>query len=153
MKRNLLGLAEAILAPLSITTARGWLLPALSLVLFTVPCQAAERQFLHDHVPAIVTNATPVGRSSRWARLDLGIGLPLREREALTNLLQQLYDPASTNYHHYLTPEQFAQRFGPTETDYQAVLAFAKSNGLTITGTHPNRTLLDVNRSVGDIEK
>ncbi len=85
-----MGLAEAILAPLSITTARGWLLPALSLVLFTVPCQAAERQFLHDHVPAIVTNATPVGRSSRWARLELGIGLPLREREALTNLLQPL---------------------------------------------------------------
>ncbi len=76
MKRNQSGLAEVILAPLWITAARGWLLPALLFVLVTVPCWAAERQFLHDHVPALVTNAAPVGRSSRWARLELGIGLP-----------------------------------------------------------------------------
>ena len=37
------------------------------------------------------------------------------------------------NYHHYLTPEQFTERFGPTEQDYQAVIAFAKANGLTVT--------------------
>src|SRR6266568_4684842 len=153
MKRNQSGLAEVILAPLWITAARGWLLPALSLVLFTVPCRAAERQFLHDHVPALVTNAAPVGRSSRWARLDLGIGLPLREREALTNLLQQLYDPASTNYHQYLTPEQFAHRFGPTERDYQAVVRFAQSHALAVTGTHPNRTLVNVRGTVAAIEQ
>ena len=32
-------------------------------------------------------------------------------------------------------------------------MAFAKANGLTVTGTHPNRTLLDVRGSVADIEK
>ena len=38
-------------------------------------------------------------------RLNLAIGLPLRNGEALTNLLRQIYDPASAQYHHYLTPE------------------------------------------------
>ena len=81
------------------------------------------------------------------------IALPLRNQETLTNLLRQIYDPTSPNYHHYLTPQQFAEQFGPEEKDYQAVAAFAKTNGLTMTGTHSNHTLLDVNGPVNAIEK
>ena len=56
-------------------------------------------------------------------------------------------------YRHYLTPEQFTRRFGPTEADYQAVADFARTNGLTVVGRHSNRLLLDVSGSVADIEK
>lgn len=84
--------------------------------------------------------------------LRLVIGLPLRNQAALSNLLRQIYDPASPNYHHYLTPEQFTKRFGPTEADYQAVIAFARTNGLQITSAHPNRVLLDVDGTVTDVE-
>jgi subtilase family serine protease len=83
----------------------------------------------------------------------LAIGLPLRNQAGLTTLLQQLNDPASPNYRQWLTPEQFTERFGPSEEDYQAVVAFAKANGLQLTGTHPNRAVLDVEGSVADIEK
>jgi len=85
--------------------------------------------------------------------LDLVIGLPLRNREAFANLLQQQYTPSSPEYHRWLKPEQFAGRFGPTEQDYQAVVEFVKANGFTVTGTHSNRTLLDVRASVADIER
>ena len=38
--------------------------------------------------------------------------MPLRNPEVLKGVLQHLYDPASPNYHHYLTPAQFtALRF------------------------------------------
>ncbi len=57
------------------------------------------------------------------------MGLPLRNKEALTNLLHELYDPASPNYRQFLTPEQFAEQFGPSEADYQAVIAFANAQG------------------------
>jgi hypothetical protein len=85
--------------------------------------------------------------------LNLAIGLPLRNQQELDTLLQQLYDPASPNYRRYLTPEQFTERFGPTEKDYQAVMDFAKSNGLTVTVMYPNRVLLDVAGTVADIQK
>jgi subtilase family serine protease len=74
-------------------------------------------------------------------------------RTDLTNLLQRLYDPASPDYHQYLTPEQFAQRFGPDAGDYEALADFFKTNGCTVTATHPNRAVLDVRGAVGDIEK
>ena len=86
-------------------------------------------------------------------RLNLVIGLPLRNQEALAGLLGQLYDPASPYYHQYLRPADFAERFGPTPQAYEAVMAFAEANGLRVTRTHPNRTLLDVSGAARDIEK
>jgi len=95
----------------------------------------------------------PVDRLPGSTRLNLAIGLPLRNQEGLTKLLQQIYDPTSSQYRHYLTPERFTEKFGPTEQDYQTVVDFADRNGFRITATHPNRVLLDVNAAVADIEK
>ena len=67
-------------------------------------------------------------------------------------MLQQLSDPTSPNYQQYLTPEQFTVQFGPTEEDYKALIDFAESNGLVVTATHPNRTILDVSGAAADIE-
>jgi uncharacterized repeat protein (TIGR01451 family) len=108
---------------------------------------------LHGYVPAAVRSLTAVDRLAATNRLNLAISLPLRNTADLTNLLGQIYDPASTNYHRYLTSAEFAERFGPTEADYEALADFARANGFTVTHTHPNRTLLDVNASVADIER
>jgi hypothetical protein len=116
---------------------------------------AVERQVLRGHLVRAVTelHLQPVGRIASSTNLDLVIGLPLRNQEALTNLLQQQYAPTSPQYHHWLTPDEFTAKFGPTEQDYEAVVEFAKANGFTITGTHSNRTLVDVRGSVADIER
>jgi hypothetical protein len=126
---------------------------ALFFVQLTALAQPAPTQSLHGHVPAAVAHLTPVGRLEAARELKLAIGLPLRDKEGLTNLLQRIYDPASPEYRHYLTPAQFAATYGPTEGDYQAVTAFARAHGLRVTATHPNRMVLDVTGSVSDIEK
>src|SRR5437016_4799917 len=105
------------------------------------------------HVPAALARSQPIGRLPATNQLRLAIGLPLRDPAGLENLLAQLYDPASPNFRQYLTPEEFTARFGPTEQDYQAVKDFAKSNGLTVTVTHPNRVVLDVEATATDIQK
>ena len=128
---------------------------ALLLFLSAGLVQAAGLKVLSSHVPAVVSrlHLQPMGNLSGSTNLHLAIGLPLRNQEALANLLQQIYDPASTNYHHYLTPEQFTERFGPTEQDYQSVIAFAKANGLAVTGTYSNRVLVDVSGTVANVQK
>jgi len=84
--------------------------------------------------------------------MSLAIGLPLRNQTELDNLLKQIVDPESPNFRQYLTPAQFAERFGPTEGDYQALAAFFDAHGLAVTATHSNRTILDVSGTVADIE-
>ncbi|MGO9201871.1 MAG: protease pro-enzyme activation domain-containing protein [Limisphaerales bacterium] len=115
--------------------------------------QAAERQVLRGHVPAAVARLQPARLLPATNRLQLAIGLALHNPEGLTNLLRQLYDPANGSFRHYLTPEQFTEAFGPTEAEYQAVIGFAKANGLAVTGTHPNRMLVDVAGAVADVER
>ncbi|HEV2435088.1 MAG TPA: protease pro-enzyme activation domain-containing protein [Verrucomicrobiae bacterium] len=125
----------------------------MALWLLATPAQAQQLRTLPSHVPWAAAHLQPIDRVPGLTRLNLAIGLPLRNQETLTKLLQQIYDPASPQYRHYLTPEQFTEMFGPTEQDYQSVIAFARTNGFTVTGLHPNRLLLDVNATVADIEK
>jgi len=120
---------------------------------FSVQAAGGSLKTLHGHVPAAVARLQALGSLPGTTNLSLAIGLPLRNREALTNLLQQIYDPASPNYHHFLTPEDFAVKFGPTEQDYQSVINYAKTNGLEVTATHPNRMLVDVRAKVSDIQR
>jgi hypothetical protein len=113
----------------------------------------AAQKTLSGHVPKVLANLTAISALPVTTRLHLAIGLPLRNQGALNSLLQQIYDPASPLYHHYLTPEQFTEKFGPSEQDYQAVIAFAETNGLAVTGTYSNRMLVGVSGTVSDIQK
>ena len=125
----------------------------LLLGLSSVVLSAAERQVLHSPVPQAVAKLHSINRLEAASRLKLAISLPLRNPEDLADFLKQVYDPTSPNFRHYLTPEQFTERFGPTRKNYQAVIDFVKSEGLTVTGTHSNRALVDVSGSVTDIER
>jgi subtilase family serine protease len=103
-------------------------------------------------------DAVSQGRAAFVQHLDSGqtlhlvIGLPLRNQENLNSFLQGLYDPNSPNYRQYLSVEQFTQMFGPTGADYDAVIKFAQSNGFVVSGTAPNRLIVEVDASVANIE-
>ena len=104
-------------------------------------------------MPDAAARLQPIGPLPDSTRLNLAICLPLRNQSVLASLLQQIYDPKSPNFHRYLTPAEFAEQFGPTKDDYQALVSFAKTNHFLVTHTHPNRTLLDVSASVADIRR
>jgi subtilase family serine protease len=113
------------------------------------------RQMLHGHVPKAIArlHLQSVGLLTNTARLNLAISLPLRNPAALDDLLRQIQDPTSTNYHRYLTPGQFAAQFGPSEQDYQAVIAWARTNGFAVNARHGSRLVVDVNGAVPDINR
>ena len=52
----------------------------------------------------------------------------------------------------FLSVKEFTERFGPSQDDYDAVISFAQSNGLIVTGTAPNRMIVDVAGPVANIE-
>ncbi|HTC35792.1 MAG TPA: protease pro-enzyme activation domain-containing protein, partial [Bryobacteraceae bacterium] len=89
---------------------------------------------------------------ARLDRMTVAIGLPLRNQDELNTFLKQVVDPASPNFRQYLTPAQFTERYGPTEADYQALTSFMEANGLSVTGKHTNRMILDVGGTVAAIE-
>jgi len=99
-----------------------------------------------------VTKSTLAGSVDPKESVDLALTLPLRNQAQLDALLVRLYDPNDPLYRQYLTPEQFTAQFGPTQADYDAMIAYAQSQGLTVTQTHPNRLVLDVNGPASKVE-
>jgi subtilase family serine protease len=125
------------------------------LALLSIPAHGAERQTLHGHVPAAVAqfNLQPVGRPPSTNRIDLVVGLQLHNRQALTNLLHDVSDPASATFRHYLRPGQFTEKFGATEAEYQAVLQFLNTHNLKVARTFSDRLIVDASGTVADVEK
>src|SRR5579862_1125057 len=80
--------------------------------------QTPRYRTIPGNIPGVVSQLTPVGSLPATQQIQLAIGLPLRNQEALTNLLELLYDPTSAQFHCWLTPEQFTKQFGPAEADY-----------------------------------
>jgi hypothetical protein len=122
-------------------------LRSLTIVPLMVLCCAASIE------AARIPGARVVGRVPASTRLDLAIGLPVRNGEALERFVKNVADPESSEFRRYLTPEQFTERFGPAEGDYRALISFVEAHGMTVTATHANRMILDVSGEVGEIEK
>ncbi len=131
-----------------------WISVAVLLVsAFLAPGQTPQRKLMSGQMPAVVSTLPPLGRLDASTRLRLSISLPLHDLGGLSKLIEQIYDPASPSYRHYLAPDEFDARFGPTEEDYQAVIAWATRSGFAVTSRHPNRKILEVSASVADIER
>jgi len=54
--------------------------------------------------------------------------------QALMTYAQSVQDPTSSNFRHYLTPDQIAAQFGASQSDYQKAAQYFTSNGLAVGG-------------------
>jgi hypothetical protein len=141
---------------MKLSFCRGYFLSCVGLISSVFAgsiAQAVQNQALSGHVLPAAVRSRPAGDLPESTVLQLGVGLPLRNQPALNTLLADLYNPASPGYHQFLTADQFAEQFGPAEQDYQAVIAYLVANGFTVTRTFPNRMIVDVSGTVGDIQR
>ena len=64
--------------------------------------------------------------------LAMYLTMALRNRAELTRLLADQQDPASPDYHRWLTPDEFTNRFGPTDADLARVTRWLKKKGFSV---------------------
>jgi subtilase family serine protease len=63
--------------------------------------------------------------------IRLTIGLHSAKRAELKHAVDDILDPKSPNYRHFLTFDEWKSRFAPSDQDVQAVSDWARANGLT----------------------
>jgi len=111
---------------------------ALAALVVAVPVNGnaeAQTPVTHHMRPAShFGNAQLVGHLPSNTPMQLDVVLQLRDRDGLRSLLAQQYDAQSPMYHQWITPAEFADRFAPTQQDYDRVIAFAKENGFAVVG-------------------
>ncbi|PYV22847.1 MAG: hypothetical protein DMG27_17225, partial [Acidobacteria bacterium] len=73
-----------------------------------------------------------------------------RDQEAeLRQLLDEQHVKSSPNYHQWLTPEQFGKRFGPADSDIQAVTDWLTTQGFEVNRVGAGRTVIEFSGTAG----
>src|SRR5437588_4667532 len=70
----------------------------------------------------------------------------------LDRLLIVQQDPTSSNYHRWLTPEEYADRFGVSADDLNKITAWLTAQNLTVTGTARARNSVAFAGTAQDVE-
>ncbi|MBA3824976.1 MAG: peptidase S53 [Ktedonobacterales bacterium] len=116
--------------------------------------KSPQRVTISGHkVPGLNGASQAASGASALGTLNLSIGLSLRNQDQLKNLILAQNTRGSGLYHQYLTPQQFTQRFGPTDATVSAVRSFLQSQGITVDSVASNHLLIDVHGSATQVEK
>jgi hypothetical protein len=87
--------------------------------------------------------------------IGLELEFALRNQQEFDDMMRQIDDPHSPQYHHWLTPEQMHSRFGESQAQFDEVLKWLQTQGFTITdksyGT--NADYIRFRGSIAQIEK
>jgi len=125
-----------------------------AMLLFVMGAKAQAQSLLTRHVrqEVISGQAAFLNRLPETQTLRIDIVLPLRDPAGLEKFLQEVYDPSSPSYRHFLTVPEFTARFGPTQEDYYAVIDYATSNGFKVVGGSRDGMDVQLEGSVTSIE-
>ncbi|HEY6390988.1 MAG TPA: protease pro-enzyme activation domain-containing protein, partial [Bryobacteraceae bacterium] len=74
------------------------------------------------------------------------------QQAELDQLLADQQTPGSPNYHRWLKPEDFAQRFGVSEDDLSKIRTWLEGQGLTIAAAARGRNWIAVNGTAAQLE-
>src|SRR5579864_7543591 len=84
----------------------------------------------------------PADASRLISPITLVLKRSAEQQAALDRLLQDQQDPASGQYHRWLTPEQFGQRFGFSQGDIKTIYTWLESQGFKIVEVPASRNLI-----------
>jgi uncharacterized protein (TIGR03437 family) len=139
------------------TATRNRTLAYLLSTLVSLPLLAQQGRVI---VPGIVSprlararDLGPVDSSQKIGFITLGLRRTAAQQAALDRLLVEIQDPASPNYHQWLTPEEFGQRFGASATDIARIIEWLKSQGMTIEDTARGRNWIVFSGTAGQLQQ
>jgi subtilase family serine protease len=87
--------------------------------------------------------------SLRLDHLQLLLNRSPNSERMLVHVIDQLTNPKSRNFHHWLTPPEFGHEFGPARGDIQRITSWLKSKGFTINAIHVSGMVIDFSGTAG----
>jgi Pro-kumamolisin, activation domain/Putative Ig domain len=116
------------------------------------PALASSRaQIRVGGVPRAGPGSTSVGALAGDARLGVTVTLEPRDPAALAGYASAVATPGAGVYHDYITPAQFAQRFGPTGAQIAAVESSLRAHGLNPEAVSANGLAIPVSATAAEL--
>lgn len=107
------------------------------------------------HVLGALAKATIVPSKSNSGTRPLTLTIVLKRdyQPGFERYLRELYDPHSPNFHRFLTPQQLADRFGPSRQPYDAVRVYLHAQGFWMERGSTDRLTITTNGTRADAER
>jgi len=115
-----------------------------------------ERTILSGHMHPKARPENDRGRvapSMRLTYVTLMFSRSTAQRADLDMLLAEQQDPTSPNYHHWLSPEEYAGRFGVSQEDLDKITVWLQGQGLAIAAVARGRGWVAVNGEASAVER
>ncbi|MGA8087884.1 MAG: Ig-like domain repeat protein [Terracidiphilus sp.] len=110
---------------------------------------------LEGNTPPAAIAQNDRGRVSSDLRMD-GLILVLRrspeQQAAFDAFVESQYDATSSNYHHWLEPQEVGEKFGPAPADIATVCSWLSSHGLSVDGVSKDRMTIRFSGSAAQVE-
>ena len=118
------------------------------------PIDARRTVVLKGHIHPLAQprfDQGPVEPAFRVGYVTLVLKKTAAQQAALEQLLQEQQDPASPSYHDWLTPEQYADRFGLSQSDLDKISGWLQSQGFTVEYAARGRNWLSFSGTAGQV--
>lgn len=120
------------------------------------PVDQALRVTLRGNVHPLAVAANDRGEAPGTMRADrmlLLLSRSAQQEAQLQTYLQAVQDPNSPGYHQWLTPAEFAARFGVSDADLAAVKSWLAQNGLTVNRVSAGRLAIEFSGTFSQVEQ
>lgn len=132
--------------PLLVAAAAAAALPA-------IPRPAAAAASVSIDTPAWATSANLAGRASSARTIEVELWMNWNDAAAVVSLAHAVSTPGDPQYQHYLTTQQFIDRFAPTQAQVAAIQSWATSSGLGLAEVPQSRLYVGVTGTIGQFER
>ena len=151
---NLMGRASysSLVSKLVTTqTVRGMVINASVLILIAASSHAQADSNIQ--ISPMVAKSSLVSLVDGTKEISVVFALPLRDGQGAAEFVQHVSSPQDPLYRKYLTPEEFASRYGVNPDDYAVLKEWATVNGLKVAHQSTAGTVLTVRGTVDQFQK
>ena len=116
----------------------------------------SSRLTLHGYVHPLANAANNRGAapdSMPLARMHLVLKRSADQEMGLQQFISDVHTPGSASYHKWLTPDQFGQKFGPSDQDIATVESWLASHGFEVGGVKAGKQVIEFTGSVAQLRE
>jgi subtilase family serine protease len=94
-----------------------------------------------------------LGPENSAKQITVNVWLKQHNKAAFNALVGQMYDKNSPNYHHWLTPNEYKQKFAPSAAEAATVRQHLTNNNLSVVSTDNFNHVVTARGAVADVQR
>jgi subtilase family serine protease len=99
------------------------------------------------------SSSVPLANTFTMNHLQLVLRPSALRTATLEALIANQHNPKSPQFQKWLTPQQFGEQFGVTDSDIAAVTSWLASQGFTVNNVYPNKTQIDFSGTAAQVNQ